>query len=126
MSSLQAPALKASALDPALTYQWKGSPFSSHSTLLRLFPSEGSGRTVLDIGCGNGYLAEALARRGFRVTGIERRGGYRSDFPASVQLIEGNLDQGLPPIYQQFDYVVCADILEHLVNPSGLLRELRH
>ena len=108
-----------------MAYQWKASPFSSHSALLRLFPSEGSDRTVLDIGCGNGYLAAALSRRGFRVTGIERRGGYSSDFPASVELIEGNLDQGLPPIYQQFDYVVCADILEHLVRPGDLLGELR-
>jgi methionine biosynthesis protein MetW len=124
MSSLQAPVLKASSTEPSLAYQWKASPFSSHSALLRLFPAEGSNQAVLDAGCGNGYLAAALARRGFRVTGIERRGGYRSDFPASVELIEGDLDQGLPPTYQQFDYVVCADILEHLRQPGNLLREL--
>src|SRR5579862_4742922 len=126
MNSLQASALKASGADPQSHYQWKASPYSSHSALLRLFPDEGGGRTVLDTGCGNGYLAATLARRGFRVTGIERRGGYRSDFPESVELIEGDLDQGLPPLYNQFDYVVCADILEHLRNPGNLLRELRN
>jgi SAM-dependent methyltransferase len=80
---------------------------------------------VLDAGCGNGHLASALASRGFRVTGLERSGGYQPDFPASVELIEGDLDQGLPLICQQFDYVVCADILEHLRQPGNLLQELR-
>jgi SAM-dependent methyltransferase len=125
MSSLQAPTLKASGTEPAPRYPWKASPYSSHLTLLRLFPAEGRGQAVLDAGCGNGYLASAVARRGFRVTGLERRGGYGPDFPASVELIEGDLDHGLPPTYRQFEYVVCADILEHLRQPGKLLEQLR-
>jgi SAM-dependent methyltransferase len=125
MSSLPAPTLKASGTEPELLYPWKTSPYSSHSTLLRLFPAEGRGQAVLDAGCGNGYLASALASRGFRVTGLERAGGYRTDFPASVELIEGDLDRGLPPTYRQFDYIVCADILEHLRQPGSLLEQLR-
>jgi len=125
MSSLPAPTLKASGTEPELLYPWKASPYSSHSTLLRLFPLEGRGQTVLDTGCGNGYLASALAGRGFRVTGLERPGGCGRDFPASVELIEGDLDNGLPPIYQQFHYIVCADILEHLRQPGHLLLQLR-
>jgi SAM-dependent methyltransferase len=126
MSSLQAPTLKASGTEPALRYPWKASPFSSHSALLRLFPLEGRGLAVLDTGCGNGYLAAALTRRGFRVTGLERPGGSRrADFPAAVELIECDLDHGLPPTYQQFHYIVCADILEHLRQPGHLLEQLR-
>ena len=124
MSSLHAPTLKTSAPEQASLYQWKASQYSSHSTLLRLFPAEGRDRAVLDIGCGNGYLAAALAARGFRVTGIDRPGGYRPDFPTAVELIERDVDQGLPRAYQQFDYIVCADILEHLRHPGDLLREL--
>lgn len=92
--------------------------------MLRLFPGEGLGRAVLDLGCGNGHLAAALAARGFTVTGVERPAEYRPDFPASVDLIEHDLDQGLPRIYQQFDYVICADILEHLRDPAHLLEQL--
>jgi methionine biosynthesis protein MetW len=125
MSSVQAPAVKTSAADPWLVYPWKASPYSSHSALLRLFPREGHGHSVLDLGCGNGHLASALAARGFGVTGVERAGGYGPDFPAAVELIEQDLDQGLPRIYQQFDYVICADILEHLRHPEQLLQELR-
>jgi SAM-dependent methyltransferase len=124
MNSLQATALKAAATDPAPIYPWKTSPYSSHSALLRLFPAEGNGRTVLDTGCGNGYLAAALAARGFRVTGIDRPEQDRHDFPRSVQLIKRDLDDGLPRMFERFDYVVCADILEHLRHPAGLLRDL--
>jgi SAM-dependent methyltransferase len=123
MSALQAPALKSNGSPSPSIYQWKASPFSSHSKLLRVFPAEGRGRSVLDVGCGNGHLASALAARGFHVTGIDRPSGYRTDFPESATLLERDLDQGLPPIYQKFDYVVCADILEHLREPGNLLRE---
>lgn len=105
-------------------YTLKASPYSSHSLLLRAFPREGSGRSVLDAGCGNGYLGELLAARGYRVTGIERRGGYREPFPASVHLIEADLESGLPDLQRQFDYILCADILEHLREPGVLLRQL--
>lgn len=123
MIALQAPLLKNNGSETPSPYLWKASPYSSHSTLLRLLPEEGRGRSVLDVGCGNGHLVSALAARGFHVTGIDRPGGYRSDFPESADLIERDLDQGLPLIYQKFDYVVCADILEHLRDPGNLLRQ---
>ena len=70
-------------------------------------------------------MGALLADRGFRVTGVERRGGYREPFPPSVQLIEADLEQGLPLFDRRFDYVLCADILEHLRNPGKLLTDLR-
>jgi SAM-dependent methyltransferase len=106
-------------------YTFKSSPYSSHSLLLRALPDRGEGRAVLDVGCGNGYLGALLAERGYDVTGIERKGGYDEPFPASVRLIEADLENGLPALDGQFDHVLCADILEHLRDPSVLLRQLR-
>lgn len=105
-------------------YTFKTSPYSSHSLVLAAFPREGHGRTVLDVGCGNGYLGASLAERGFAVTGIERPDGYSKPFPASVRLVEADLEHGLPDLGGGFDYVLCADILEHLRDPGRMLRRL--
>lgn len=106
-------------------YGFKPTPFSSHTLLLEEFPASGAGLRVLDIGCGDGYLARLLAERGFEVTGIERRGGYTSAFPAEVELVEADLEAGLPDLRRSYDFVLCADVLEHVRWPDQLLREVR-
>ncbi len=106
------------------TYTFKSSPYSSHSLLLALFPEPGRGRLVLDLGCGDGHLGRVLGGRGYQVTGVERRGGVTGSFPASVRLVEADLDDGLPHFDGRFDFILCADILEHLQDPQRLVREL--
>jgi SAM-dependent methyltransferase len=106
-------------------YTFKPSPWSSHSLLLRALPADGSGRRVLDVGCGPGYLSSLLAARGFDVTGIEQPGPHTANFPSNVRLLQADLESGLPSLDARFDYILCADILEHLRRPAALLRELR-
>ncbi len=112
-------------LDPQPVYTLKASPYSSHSKLLDLLPGEGNGKRVLDVGCGNGYIGELLSARGYRVTGVERAGGYTSTFPRNVKLVEADLDAGIPPLEGRYAFIVCADILEHLKDPARLLEGLR-
>jgi SAM-dependent methyltransferase len=108
-----------------LVYAYKESPYSSHAITIASFPAEGNGLTVLDVGCGNGYLGAILASRGFEVTGIEKPGGYNASFPRNVTLVEADLERGLPKLDRTFHYILCADILEHLRRPDVLLGELR-
>ena len=49
-----------------------------------------AGKDVLDVGCGGGILAEAMARRGARVTGIDL--SERSLKVAELHLLESKLD----------------------------------
>ncbi len=106
-------------------YSLKEGPYSSHSLLVGSLPPQGAGRTVLDLGCAGGYLAAILAARGYRVTGVERPGGTAETFPPEVTLIHADLDAGLPALDGRFDYVLCADILEHLRDPRRLLEQIR-
>ena len=104
-------------------YTLKESSYSSHSQVLAAFPAQGEGRTVLDLGCGNAYLGGLLAARGYRVTGVERAGGFDPALvPAGVRMIAADLEQPLA-LAERFDFALCADILEHLRHPEQLLRD---
>jgi len=84
------------------------------------------GKTVLDVGCGGGILAESMAQRGARVTGIDL-----ADQPlkvAQLHLIESGtqveyrnvsaeaLARELP---HHFDVVTCMELLEHVPDPAS-------
>ncbi|HVN07064.1 MAG TPA: class I SAM-dependent methyltransferase [Bryobacteraceae bacterium] len=106
-------------------YQLKDSLYSSHGLLLASLPSDGAGLRVLDLGCAGGYLSAILAGRGYHVTGIDSPGAACAGFPESVELLEADLDRGLPTLSGRFDFVICADVLEHLRRPALLLRDLQ-
>jgi SAM-dependent methyltransferase len=106
------------------TYTLKSSPWSSHSLILDLFPAPGNGRKVLDVGCWNGMLAGQIADRGYDVTGIEKVQWARGEFPENVKLIHAELHAGLPSLFDTYDYIICADVLEHLLDPALVLHKL--
>lgn len=108
------------ALSP---YELKRSPYSSHARLLRSLPAEGNGRRVLDLGCAGGYLASILAARGFEVVGVDHPGAVGG--VPTFTFVAADLDGGLPALDGRFDFIVLADLLEHLRHPLDFLREVR-
>jgi SAM-dependent methyltransferase len=114
--------MTAATVEAPARYQFKPGPYSSHALLLGEFPRHGDGRRVLDIGCAGGYLAEILAQRGFSVTGIDLPGTPHS---SAIHFVAADLDEGLPALDGRFDFIICADVLEHLRQPERLLRQCR-
>lgn len=106
-------------------YTFKSESFSSHSLLLAAFPDQGERRRVLDLGGGEGYLSEALTRRGFDVVCVAAPGTVAANFPADVELIEADLDLAPPALDGSFDYALCGDVLEHLRRPDETLKWIR-
>lgn len=84
-----------------------------------------SGKTMLDVGCGGGILAETAARKGAIVTGIDL--SERALKVAQLHLLESRLPVHYelisPEAYAQahpgaFDVVTCMEMLEHVPDPG--------
>ena len=84
------------------------------------------GTPIIDLGCGEGWLLEALAKAGFtRLTGVGYRVNPRQDASIidGVDLCtEGWAARCLPGTYQ---VAVATEVIEHLTNPFLFLSQAR-
>lgn len=91
-----------------------------------LEPDDARAMSLVDIGCGEGRLLEALAAIGWgELAGV----GWGARMPDGVTAYEDiDLSQaGWASCFtgKKFDWVVSTEVLEHLVNPYQFLVELR-
>jgi SAM-dependent methyltransferase len=105
-------------------YEFKGSPYSSHSRLLEAFAGQGAGRAVIDVGDGEGLLSRPLLERGYRVACVALPGSVSATMPAGVEVVEADLNRELPALERDLSFALCGDVLEHLVDPEETLRWL--
>ncbi len=88
------------------------------------------GKTVLDLGCAGGFMAEALADRGATVIGIDPAqaaiAAARAHAHQSGRAISYDVGVGeeLPYPGAAFDAVVCVDVLEHVRDLPMVLAEV--
>jgi 2-polyprenyl-6-hydroxyphenyl methylase/3-demethylubiquinone-9 3-methyltransferase len=88
------------------------------------------GRRALDVGCGGGLLAEAMARRASHVTGIDLAArplgvARLHALESSVENIEYReiaAEALAAEVPGHFDVVTCMEMLEHVPDPSSVVR----
>ena len=89
-----------------------------------------AGARVLDVGCGGGILADAMARAGAAVTGIDLAGkalrvaqlhALEAQTP-SRQYREVSAEALAAEAPASFDVVTCMEMLEHVPDPGSVVR----
>jgi SAM-dependent methyltransferase len=109
------------------TYIYKGDdPFSSHNRIAKLVMQRDI-NSILDVGCNAGFIGKALYKRGWRgkIHGVDLFKEYQSivgkNNYASFQQI--NLETQAKQIEGTFDAIIFGDVLEHLVDPTAILKQ---
>jgi 2-polyprenyl-6-hydroxyphenyl methylase / 3-demethylubiquinone-9 3-methyltransferase len=86
--------------------------------------------TILDVGCGAGFVSNGFAKNGFQVTGVD----YSKD---ALEVAQRHAPAGVPPRYvfgdayalpfadHSFDCVVAFDFLEHVTDPKKVIMEVK-
>ena len=87
-----------------------------------------AGQQLVDVGCGGGILAEAMAQRGANVTGIDM-----GEAPLAVAKLHQQ-ESGVEVDYRQstaeqlaereagtYDIVCCLEMLEHVPDPGSVI-----
>lgn len=85
---------------------------------------------ILDVGCGAGFIGQSLKESGQAVSVIGLEGNRQAAETAATLLDEvihvdlDSYDYNDKRLQEGFDYIICADILEHLYNPLDVALQL--
>ncbi len=97
--------------------------YSSHrlalETVRRLRPA-----TVLDIGCGPGFVAAECEKAGAKVTGLDLAPARPGTMTSHHRVELGR--EALPVNPAEFDLILMLDVIEHLPDPETFMIELRN
>ena len=104
-------------------YEFKPFKYSSHYWILKLLERDCEPVSILDVGTASGYLGRIWKKSGHHVTGIEFDGTAAEKAKENYHAFQiADIETFDFPYRDEFDYVVFADVLEHLRDPAEVLR----
>ncbi len=86
-------------------------------------------KSVIDIGCGGGILAESMAKAGATVTGIDMHKAiidaaklHQHESGTEVEYLQITAEEIAAERKEQYDVVTCLEMLEHVPDPASIIR----
>ena len=105
-----------------VVYTRKQSPYSSHGQVLDLIESPG---LALDLGSDIGLLTEDLLDRGVESIGVDLAESSSVTAPFKEYIRTDLENYEALEFSHRFDYIVLADVLQHLTHAQPLLQHVR-
>lgn len=103
-------------------YTRKRSPYSSHEVILKQIAK---GKRVLDLGSSNGLLFKELSDQGNEIICVDMVDPSQVTIPKE-NYIQCNLEEYEKLNFsREFDYIILADVVEHLRNAKGLMQYIK-
>jgi len=104
-------------------YARKYSAQSSHQRIARMV--KGRDLRILDVGCAGGTIAGLITNENTEIVGIDRE-DVPGRSPQITRFVKQDIEQQFNPSgLGTFDYILLADILEHIRNPHEVLEKCR-
>lgn len=84
------------------------------------------GASVLDLGCGDGYLLKMLKNKKIKACGIEiNQDSVIKSLEKGLSVIQGDIDEGLLEYPDKFyDYVILNQTLQSAEKPDYVIKEM--
>ena len=106
-----------------LNYRFKCFKYSSHYWILKFLDDLQRPLRILDVGTADGYLGAVLGQRGHYIVGVEKDEFLaKGAEPHYARFYLADLETFDFPFQAEFDFVIFADVLEHLREPELVLR----
>jgi len=98
----------------------------SYLQVLKLLESNGGGRSILDVGCGNGSFVDAAMVQGYKIRGIDPSQSA-VDVAQGFNLPVQNIDFFSGKIKESsFDVLTMFEVIEHVPEPVRFLNRAEH
>ena len=106
-------------------YSLKQFKYNSHYWILDFLSRAKNPSRILDIGAADGYLGAILKQQGHFLVGVEADSQLASNARAHYHTLHcADVESFDFPYRGEFDYILLADVLEHLRDPVGLLHRV--
>lgn len=86
-------------------------------------------KTVLDVGCGGGILAESMAREGATVTGLDMGKEplevarlHALETGTTLTYLQSTVEDHAQQYPHHYDVVTCMEMLEHVPDPLSVVK----